>query len=55
MMNELSAISRPRAGRPTREQAEARHEELLDRAPDHFLDKGFENFAWHGQNQDLGK
>lgn len=41
-MNELSAISRPRAGRPTREQAEARHEELLDRALDHFLDKGFE-------------
>jgi AcrR family transcriptional regulator len=41
-MNEVTAISRPRAGRPTREQAEARHEELLDRALDHFLDKGFE-------------
>lgn len=41
-MNELTAISRPRAGRPTREQAEARHEELLDRALDHFLDRGFE-------------
>jgi len=34
--------SRPRAGRPTREQAEARHNELLDAALDHFLDKGFE-------------
>jgi AcrR family transcriptional regulator len=41
-MNEVSPISRPRAGRPTREQAEARHEELLDHALDHFLDKGFE-------------
>jgi AcrR family transcriptional regulator len=34
--------SRPRAGRPTREQADARHAELLDAALDHFLDKGFE-------------
>lgn len=34
--------STPRAGRPTREQAEARHHELLDAALDHFLDKGFE-------------
>jgi TetR/AcrR family transcriptional regulator, mexJK operon transcriptional repressor len=41
-MNEMTAISRPRAGRPTREQAEARHEELLDVALDHFLDRGFE-------------
>ncbi|MCT2399474.1 TetR/AcrR family transcriptional regulator [Novosphingobium mangrovi (ex Huang et al. 2023)] len=31
-----------RAGRPTREQARARHEMLLARALDHFLDKGFE-------------
>lgn len=31
-----------RAGRPTREQAEARHAELLEAALDHFLDKGFE-------------
>lgn len=36
------APSRPRAGRPTREQAEARHNELLDTALDHFLEKGFE-------------
>jgi TetR/AcrR family transcriptional regulator, mexJK operon transcriptional repressor len=45
-MNDMSAHSnpfgRPRAGRPTREQAEARHAELLDVALDHFLDKGYE-------------
>lgn len=41
-MNEVPAIHRPRAGRPTREQAEARHNQLLDAALDHFLDKGFE-------------
>lgn len=33
---------RPKAGRPTREQAQARHNELLETALDHFLDKGFE-------------
>jgi TetR/AcrR family transcriptional regulator, mexJK operon transcriptional repressor len=33
---------RPGAGRPTREQAEQRHVELLDRALEIFLDKGFE-------------
>ena len=32
----------PRAGRPTRAQAEARHAELLESALDHFLEKGFE-------------
>lgn len=37
----LSA-SRPGAGRPTREQAEARLNQLLDIALDHFLSKGFE-------------
>jgi TetR/AcrR family transcriptional regulator, mexJK operon transcriptional repressor len=36
------AIPRPGAGRPTRDQAEARHRELLDAALDIFLDKGFE-------------
>lgn len=41
-MDSISTLSRPRAGRPTREQAEARHNELLDAALDHFLDKGFE-------------
>jgi AcrR family transcriptional regulator len=36
------AARRPKAGRPTREQARQRHDELLDRALDLFLDKGFE-------------
>lgn len=36
------ATQRPRAGRPTRAQAQARHAELLDAALDHFLDRGFE-------------
>lgn len=31
-----------RSGRPTREQAEARTAALLDRALDHFLERGFE-------------
>lgn len=35
------AASLPRPGRPTREQAQARHAELLDRAFDHFLEYGF--------------
>ncbi len=34
--------TRPAAGRPTREQAEQRHNELLDRALELFLEKGFE-------------
>jgi AcrR family transcriptional regulator len=38
----LSPTTRPGAGRPTREQAEQRHEELLDRALELFLEKGFE-------------
>lgn len=41
-MDEMTVMNRPKAGRPTREQAEARHVELLDRALDHFLDKGYE-------------
>ena len=43
-MNVLSPSpsSRPRAGRPTREQAQARLAELLDTALDLFLAKGFE-------------
>lgn len=36
------AATRRGAGRPTREQAEARHEELLDTALDLFLQHGFE-------------
>lgn len=34
--------TRPAAGRPTREQAEQRHAELLDRALELFLEKGYE-------------
>jgi AcrR family transcriptional regulator len=41
-MNEITPIRRARAGRPTKQQAEARQAELLDRALDHFLDKGYE-------------
>jgi TetR/AcrR family transcriptional regulator, mexJK operon transcriptional repressor len=37
-----SPVPKSSAGRPTREQAEARHEALLDTALDMFLDKGFE-------------
>jgi TetR/AcrR family transcriptional repressor of mexJK operon len=39
--NGISPIRRG-AGRPTREQAEARHQELLDAALDLFLEHGFE-------------
>jgi AcrR family transcriptional regulator len=53
-MNDVVAVSRPRAGRPTREQAEARHEELLDRALDHFLDKGFEQATIEAIAADVG-
>lgn len=41
-MQHLTRQARPSAGRPTREQAEQRHEELLDRALEQFLEKGFE-------------
>jgi TetR/AcrR family transcriptional regulator, mexJK operon transcriptional repressor len=40
-MNATSAMRRG-AGRPTPEQAEARHEELLDAALEEFLEHGFE-------------
>jgi len=36
------AVFRPGVGRPTREQQELRHEELLNVALDIFLEKGFE-------------
>ena len=42
MLIPAPSLPRARAGRPTRQQAEARHEELLEAALDHFLDKGFE-------------
>lgn len=41
-MNELSSAKRAKAGRPTKQQAKARQAQLLDRALDHFLDKGYE-------------
>ncbi len=41
-MDDVTTNPRPTAGRPTREQAQARQLELLDCALDHFLDKGFE-------------
>lgn len=42
MQQPLIQNQRPGAGRPTREQAEQRHEELLDRALELFLENGFE-------------
>jgi TetR/AcrR family transcriptional regulator, mexJK operon transcriptional repressor len=41
-VHDMTDPPRARAGRPTREQAEARHGELLDCALDHFLDRGYE-------------
>lgn len=41
-MDQMTAQFRAKAGRPTREQAEARRAELLDRALDQFLEHGFE-------------
>ncbi|OBG89720.1 TetR family transcriptional regulator [Mycobacterium sp. NS-7484] len=43
-----SATARPRAGRPTREQAEQRHRELLDCALEVFLANGFERSTIDG-------
>lgn len=44
----LADSPRPRAGRPTREQAQARQAELLDTALDLFLAKGFEQTTVEG-------
>jgi AcrR family transcriptional regulator len=41
-MHQATGPLRPGAGRPTREQAELRHAELLDRALELFLENGFE-------------
>lgn len=41
-MTAATVTGRPGAGRPTREQAQQRHEELLDCALDTFLANGFE-------------
>ena len=40
--SDTTSAPNPRAGRPTREQAAARHDALLSTALDHFLDLGFE-------------
>ena len=37
-----TAIARPRKGRPTREEAQARQDALLECAIDHFLERGYE-------------
>ena len=37
------AVSTPGAGRPTRAQAEQRHEQLLDHALEIFLDRGYDS------------
>jgi len=44
----MAEASPPRRGRPTRDQARARHAELLDTALDLFLDKGFELTTMEG-------
>ncbi len=44
----------PSAGRPTREQAQARHEALLDTALSLFLDKGYELTTIEGLAAQLG-
>jgi TetR/AcrR family transcriptional regulator, mexJK operon transcriptional repressor len=54
MLDVPAAVPRPRAGRPTREQAQARHNELLDAALDHFLDKGFELATIEAIAQNVG-
>ena len=41
-LTHVTSAVRRGAGRPTREQAEARHEELLDAALEEFLQHGFE-------------
>jgi len=53
-MNEMTPPPRPRAGRPTREQAEARHAELLEASLDHFLNKGFEQATIEAIASDVG-
>lgn len=47
-MRRADTTPRPRLGRPTRERAEQRHRELLDRALEVFLDNGFERSTIDG-------
>src|SRR5687768_15979627 len=53
-MDQLTAAFRAGAGRPTREQAVARHHQLLETALDHFLEKGFELTTIEAIAQDVG-
>jgi TetR/AcrR family transcriptional regulator, mexJK operon transcriptional repressor len=53
-MDQPTSSLRAKPGRPTREQAEARHHLLLDVALDHFLDKGFELATIEAIAQDVG-
>jgi TetR/AcrR family transcriptional regulator, mexJK operon transcriptional repressor len=53
-MDQMTAAFRAKAGRPTREQAEARQHALLETALDHFLDKGFEQATIEAIAQDVG-
>lgn len=53
-MNEHTSLRRSGPGRPTREQAKARHEQLLDRALDHFLKKGYEQATVEAIAADVG-
>lgn len=53
-MADVQALARPKAGRPTREQAELRQNELLDAALEHFLEKGFELATIEAIAQDVG-
>lgn len=46
-------LSVAKAGRPTREQAQARHVALLDAALEHFLDKGYESATIEGIAADV--
>ena len=47
-------LTRPKAGRPTRAQADARHLVLLDAALNHFLEKGFELTTIDAVVQEVG-
>ncbi|MET0180529.1 MAG: TetR/AcrR family transcriptional regulator [Novosphingobium sp.] len=53
-VDQVTSQIRPKAGRPTREQAEARHHALLETALDHFLDKGFEQATIEAIAQAVG-
>lgn len=53
-MDAIQTLERVGPGRPTREQAEARHTALLEIALDHFLEKGFEQATVEAIAIDVG-